>query len=131
MADIGIVYHTKNILDGCNCCKELAVDDQVKLVLDGTNQLWPDHIVGVVYFVDKLSDGRTYKIKIDDEDLNGGPMPHSCNMEISCYSEIDSIRDEFITGETLDGEPSELFTAMRDAILNSPELLQLIQDQLP
>ncbi|MFZ8972586.1 MAG: hypothetical protein ACO2ZD_00640 [Pseudomonadales bacterium] len=94
MADIGIIYHFKGIIAGCKCCKELAKGDVVKIALDGTNQLWPPYILGDVYCVENTGNGRIYKIKIDDADLNGGPMPNSCNMELSCYSELEKFKDE-------------------------------------
>ena len=109
MSDKILRYITNDILDSCTKCGEVEIDDDFQISLDGTNPDWPDYIIGTLVEIEKKNNGREYLIKFDDDDLNGGPHFHGCNIEVTPWCCCDR----------LDAELSEL-----------RELIESLQEQI-
>jgi len=93
MATLRIKYTSKTCLPSCLAGEqEVQVGEQVVMTLKPKSALWPEQIKAFLSLPVATEHGeRVYYFDFDDEQLNGGATPDSCDLGVpTCWSCCDT-----------------------------------------
>lgn len=113
-------YITHDIIKSCSQCAEIAPDELVKISLDGTSPLWPEYIIGTVCEVTRKEDGREYRIRFEEDDLNGGPLFSGCHIEVECWSCCDQNNEKF----------TEITDVLTESLTEAEQKIVVLENQM-
>ncbi len=93
MATLRIKYTSKTCLASCRAGEqEIQVGEEVTMTLKPKSALWPEKIKAYLSLPVSTEYGeRVYNFDFDDEQLNGGAVPDSCDLGVPvCWSCCDT-----------------------------------------